>query len=272
MLIMGCPLASFAQAPLSSGPVECMIEPAQVVEVRSPVVGILQQVHVRRGEIVKKDQVLVSIESSVERSAAEAARFRAEADGQVLLARNKVDAASEKVRRTTELAKKGFVSSQASDDATTELRLAESELKSAQENATLAKLEYRQSQHALGRRVLKSPFDGVVMDRYLHPGALVDGADSQKPILKIAQTDPLAVQAILPFQLFPEVQLGQPVTVVPEPPFDQPITAKIRTKDRVIDAATGTFGIVSELSNPEQALPGGIRCTLTLTPPVVSAK
>jgi len=110
----------------------------------------------------------------------------------------------------------------------------------------------------LGRRVLKSPFDGVVMDRYLHPGALVDGADSQKPILKIARTDPLAVQAILPFQVFPDVPLGQAVTVTPESPFDHPILAKIRTKDRVIEAATGIrhcFRAVPPGANPARSDP-----------------
>lgn len=56
---------------------DCMIEPAQTVELRSPVVGILQQAHARRGQLVRKGDVLVTIESSVERSAADTARFRA---------------------------------------------------------------------------------------------------------------------------------------------------------------------------------------------------
>ena len=60
---------------------DCLIEPAQVVEVRSPVVGILQQVHARRGEFVAKGAVLVTIESSVEKSAADAARYRSQALG-----------------------------------------------------------------------------------------------------------------------------------------------------------------------------------------------
>jgi multidrug efflux pump subunit AcrA (membrane-fusion protein) len=142
------------------------------------------------------------------------------------------------------------------------LRLAEAELKSAEEAVELARLEHRERVDALARRTLRSPFDGVVMDQYLHPGALVDGGEGNKPILKLAQTHPLAVQAILPFRLFPQLKVGMPVTVLPEPPFGGEIRATLRTVDRVVDAAAGTVGVVAELDNRNQRLPAGIRCKL----------
>lgn len=255
-----------AAAPLAKpNEFDCMIEPAQVVDVRSPVVGILQQVHARRGQTIRKGDVLVTIESSVERSATDTARFRADAQGAIQLARNKVSAAQEKARRMHELHAEEIVSAQARDDAAAELKLAQSELKSAEENAELARLEHRQALDQLNRRVLKSPFDGVVVDTYLHPGALVDGGgDQKKPILKIAQTHPLIVQSILPFKLFPQVRQISSATVVPEPPFAQGYTAKIKAVDRVIDSSAGTFGIVFELDNVKQDLPAGLRCKVTL--------
>lgn len=259
--VVGVCGAAGAAAPVP-GEFDCMIEPAQVVEIRSPVVGLLQQVHARRGELIRQGQVLVTIESSVERSAADTARFRAEAQGSLLLARNKVAAAREKARRMTELSEEQFVSAQARDDAAAELKLAEAELKTAEENSQLARLEHRQSVDQLGRRQVRSPFNGVVVDQYVYPGAIVDPGDARKPILKIAQTQPLAVQAILPFGLFPQMKLGMPVTVVPEKPFAREITATIRTVDRVIDSAAGTFGVVADLDNSKQELPGGIRCKL----------
>ena len=243
---------------------DCMIEPARIVEIRSPVIGLLQQVHARRGELIRQGQVLVTVESSVEQSAADSARFRAQAQGALQLARNKGAAAREKARRMSELHEEEFVSSQARDDAAAELRLAEDELKTAEENSQIAKLEYRQSVDQLNRRVLRSPFNGVVMDQYLYPGALVDAGEGKKPILKIAQTQPLAVQAILPFRFFPQLRLGQQVVVVPEPPFSREIKATIRTVDRVIDSAAGTFGVVADLDNARQELPGGIRCKLRI--------
>jgi RND family efflux transporter MFP subunit len=256
--------AQAAGAPAKPNEFDCMIEPAQVVDVRSPVVGILQQVHARRGQTIRKGDLLVTIESSVERSATDTARFRADAQGAIQLARSKVSATQEKSRRMQELHAEEIVSAQARDDAAAELKLAQSELKSAEENAQLAKLEHRQALDQLNRRVLRSPFDGVVVDTYLHPGALVDTGDQKKPILKIAQTHPLLVQSILPFRLFPQVRQITRATVMPEPPFATTYIAKVKAIDRVIDSAAGTFGIVFELDNIKQDLPAGLRCKVTL--------
>jgi len=243
---------------------DCMIEPAQVIEVRAPVVGILQQVHARRGDFIRKGDLLVTIESSVEQSAAETARFRGDAQGALLSAQNKLRAARDKAQRHQQLYDEEFVSAQARDDAVAEEKMAESELRTAQENSQLAKLEHRQSVDQLHRRVLRSPFNGVVMDQFYHPGALVDPGDGKKPILKIAQTHPLAVQAILPFRFFPQVKPGAEVVVVPEKPFTRELRARIRVVDRVIDSAAGTFGVIVDLDNAKQELPGGIRCKMRM--------
>lgn len=255
--------ASTAQA-AAPADFDCLIEPAQVVDVRSPVVGLLQQVHAKRGQSIQKGQVLVTIESSVEQSAAATARFRAGAEGALQQARHKVDASREKARRMAELYLEEFVSAQAKDDAAAEAKQAEAELKTAGENAELARLEHRQTVEQLNRRVLRSPFNGVVVDQYLFPGALVDGGDSKKPILKIAETMPLAVQAILPFRYFPQVKVGAAAVVIPEKPFSGEISTTIATVDRVVDSAAGTFGVVLRLPNAKQELPGGIRCKLRI--------
>jgi RND family efflux transporter MFP subunit len=262
-----CSLVMAAEAMAANAPAkefDCLIEPAQVVEVRSPVVGLLERVHARRGDTIRQGQVLVTIESSVEQSAAEAARFRASAEGALQQSRQKVIATREKARRTAELYAEEFMSAQAKDDAAAEAAQAQAELKTATENADLARIEHRQAMDQLNRRVLRSPFNGVVMDQYLYPGALVDPSDGKKPILKIAQTQPLAILAIVPFRFFPQVKVGGEVVVVPESPFTQEIAAQITTVDRVVDSAAGTFGVLVQLPNSRQELPGGIRCKLRI--------
>ena len=122
-LLAGMPAAHAVNA---NNEFDCLIEPAQVVEIRSPVVGILQQVHARRGQLIRKGDVLVTIESSVEQSAADTARFRSEATGPLLLAENKLRAASAKAKRYQQLFEEEFVSAQARDDAVNEKNLAES--------------------------------------------------------------------------------------------------------------------------------------------------
>ncbi|MCV2351106.1 efflux RND transporter periplasmic adaptor subunit [Paucibacter sp. Y2R2-4] len=239
---------------------DCMIEPAQTVEIRSPVVGILERVHAKRGDPIRQGQVLISIESSVESSAAESAKARAEAQGQSELSRAKVSALRDKARRLQDLHAEEFVSAQAVEDVQAELKLAEAELRAAKENNQIAHLDHRQAVDQLRRRQLIAPFSGVVVDQYLYPGALVDAGDAKKPVLKIAQTNPLHVQALLPVKAFMQMKVGQVVSVTPEAPFDRPIQARIRTVDKVVDASAGTFGIVAELENSKGNIPAGLRC------------
>jgi len=250
---------------------DCLIDAAQTVEIRSPVVGILERVHARRGEAIRQGQVLVSIESSVEASAAESARARAEAQGQAELARAKVAALREKTKRMVELQAEEFIAAQAVDDVQAELKLAEAELKSSGENTQIARLDHRQAQDQLRRRQILAPFAGVVVDQYLYPGALVDSGEGKKPVLKIAQTHPLKVQVLLPVRQFTAVRVGQVVSVTPEAPFGRELQARIRTVDRVIDAAAGTFGIVADIDNSRGDLPAGLRCRVRLATPASSS-
>ncbi|HET6718587.1 MAG TPA: biotin/lipoyl-binding protein, partial [Rhodocyclaceae bacterium] len=63
-LILGL---SFLPAIASGAAVfDCLIEPAQTVELASPVTGLLDRVHVARGERIRKGQVLVQLESTAE--------------------------------------------------------------------------------------------------------------------------------------------------------------------------------------------------------------
>lgn len=243
---------------------ECLIQPAQIVEIRSSVVGLLDQVFVRRGSPIKKGDLLATVEASVERSAVLTAQYRAQAQGGLQTAQNKLRAATEKARRFRELSGEEFVSAQAADDAEAERKLAESELQTALESVELAKLEHRQSVDQLNRRTLRSPVNGVVVDQYLYPGALVDAADGKKPIMKVAQTNVLLVEANVPFRFFTKVKAGTSVTVIPEPPFSKEIKAKVTTVDQMVDSAAGTFGVVAELDNAKQGIPAGIRCKLRL--------
>ena len=146
--------------------------------------------HARRGDNIRQGQLLVTIESSVERSAAETARFRADTQGALQLSRNKLAASREKARRMAELFDEEFVSAQARDDAAAEAKLAEAELMTAQENAQVSTLEHRQSVDQLNRRVLRSPFNGVVMDQYLYPGALVDAGEGKSPSSRSPRPSP----------------------------------------------------------------------------------
>jgi RND family efflux transporter MFP subunit len=242
-----------------AGAFECLILPAQVVEIRSPVEGLIGQVFVQRGDVVNSGQRLVELKSDAERSAASVTHYRSQMTGRIEAAKSRLEYAKKKLERLQELHKEKFMSEQARDEAKTEQQLADAELREAVENQKLAALEYQHAIDVLELRTLRSPFKGVVMERTLNPGDLAESGTGRKPILKIAQIVPLRVEVVLPIDIYGKLNVGMTATVAPEKLSGQ-YAATIKVVDKVVDAASGTFGVQLEIANRDGKLPAGIRC------------
>ncbi|MFI8554401.1 efflux RND transporter periplasmic adaptor subunit [Psychrobacter sp. NPDC077938] len=240
----------------------CMLKPIKTVDIRSPVVGRLSSVQVERGNYVKKGQVLARLDNSVEQASTNSAKYRSQTQAQIIAAQNRVNAARQKMERMKILSDAKFMSTQALDDANNELKVAESELDASIESQTLAKYEYKTSLSELNRRTINSPLSGVVTARYLDAGSIVSPTDGEHPILTLAQTDRLKVQIIAPVKYFNRFKKGGLITISPEAPFNRQIKAKIAVKDSAVDAASGTFSIISYINNPGNKIPSGILCSV----------
>lgn len=248
---------------------DCLVEPSEVVEVRAPTDGVIGSIAVQRGDLIRRGQTLVRLESGAEQATVELARQRARMDGQVVSARTRIDYATKKLARLNDLVKDNFTSALARDEAAAEKRLAEAELQSALEAQELARLDLRRSEELLALRTMSAPFNGVVVDRMLNPGDLAESGAGRKPVLKVARIDPMRVDVALPATLFGQVEVGRAARVVPNV-GGQTFAARVTNVDRVIDAASGTFVARLELPNPKGVVPGGARCQASidgLTPP-----
>ena len=144
------------------------------------------------------------------------------------------------------------------DKAETDVLLATMELREAKENSEMAKLEKDRAEHILSRRTINSPVNGVVVKTLVDPGETVEGT----PVMTIAEVNPLNVEVILPADRFGSVKVGTEASITPIIRGARAKKAKVIIVDRVIDAASNTFGIRLELSNPDYAIPGGIRCDI----------
>lgn len=239
---------------------DCLIEPTQTVDISSPVVGLLDKVNVRRGDKVRKGQVIASLESTAETAAAALARYKSEMTAPTETAKNKIEFAKRKFERRRDMHAQNFMSAQEQDEAEGELKLAESEYKLAQENKSVAKLEWQQQSSLLNLRTIRSPFDGIVVDQILYPGEVVEPSGQKKSILKLAQLNPLRVYVILPMSAFGKVTTGMQVNVSPELPIGGQYVGSVNIIDRVVDAASGTFGVFLEVPNPTLDVPAGVKC------------
>src|SRR5262245_40282698 len=70
--------AASSAAATAAGDFECLLEPRVVVNVGTPVDGVIQEVTVDRGDRVTAGQVVARLEAGVEAASVEARRARAE--------------------------------------------------------------------------------------------------------------------------------------------------------------------------------------------------
>lgn len=239
---------------------DCLIEPTQTVDIGSPVIGLLDKVYVRRGDRVTKGQVIASLESTAEAASTELARLKSEMVAPSKTAESKIEFSKRKYQRRRDMQSLNFMSAQERDEAESEMKLAEAELQLAQENKQIAKQELQQQSSLLNLRTIRSPFDGVVVNQFLYPGEIVEPSGQKKSILKLAQLDPLRVYVILPMSEFGKVKSGMKVDVSPELPVGGHYSGRVKIIDRVVDAASGTFGVFLEIANPKLTVPAGVKC------------
>lgn len=244
---------------------DCLIEPYASVELGTAVTGLVNHVLVKRGDRVNRGQVLVQLESSVETAAVELAKFKSQAQGAVKSAESKVEFAQKKFERRREMAAERLISNQERDDAEAELRLAEAELVSVREARDQAAIEYKQQSSLLALRSIRSPVDGVVVDQVVWSGEVAE-AGGKKPLLKLAQLDPLRVRVMLPMAMFGKIRVGSAIELSPETAPNSRLKATVRQTDKVLDAASGTHVVILDLPNRALDIPSGVKCKAKIEP------
>jgi RND family efflux transporter MFP subunit len=252
--------AALASPLLQAAEFDCVIEPRQVVEIRSPVEGLIERLGVDRGDLVRKGQVIAEIDTSVERAAAAIARQRSQMEGAVKSGESRVEFTSRKMTRAEQLARDKFMSAEAGDQAASEHRIAQADLLDAHDNRKVAALEYTRQMELIRLKTIRSPIDGVVVERIMNVGELAESGVGRKAMFRLAELGMLHVEVLLPSDAYGLVQAGMQIEVRPEIPAGSVHKATVRVVDRLLDAASGTFGVRLELPNPKGQLPAGTRC------------
>jgi RND family efflux transporter MFP subunit len=257
--LIGLLFLSILAIPLSSKALEFdgVIEPRRIINLGGAgVPGIIEKVFVDRGDFVRQGQVIATLQAGVEKAAMEMARYRAEMEAGIKAKEANLEFYTRKKLMNEELYKKQVLPFSQMDEIETNKIIAEWQLKDAIENKKLAELEYKRALEAYNRMIIKSPINGVVVERFLSPGEYIEN----QSIVKLAQIDPLNVEVVLPVSYFLQIKLGMKAKIIPEAPIGGQYIAEVKVIDRVIDAASGTFGVRLELSNPGYKLPAGLKC------------
>ncbi|NNJ97977.1 MAG: efflux RND transporter periplasmic adaptor subunit [Gammaproteobacteria bacterium] len=251
-LLIGQPMA----VAVADTAVDCVITPFLTVDVASAAPGVIDKVYVERGDQVEQNQVVAMLDADVEKAAVDIAEARSTMVSEVMLGRVNMDYDKRKQERLSSLHGQNAISTQDKDEAERSAKAAKLKLQHARDLHQLRQLELRKAEEELRQRNVRSPIQGVVVQRFKYSAEYVE----DQPIMRIAQLDPLHIEAIVPMEMFGKIQVGMSADVFPEIVSDEARQAKVTVVDSMGDAASGTFGVRLTMDNPANALPAGIKC------------
>lgn len=214
------------------------------VAISSEVPGIVKAIHFESGAIVRQGQVLVELDSSVERSQVAAIEARRE-----LAVINE--------GRTRTLVESGSLPRAQLDGDASAVKISRADLGALKSQ--------------IDRKVVRAPFTGrlgirqVNLGQYLTPGVTLVVLDS---------LDSVFVDFALPQQQLPGVKLGMPVHITVEGAGSLSADGAIVAIDPTIDAATRSIKLRASAANKEEKLRPGmfanVAVVLPLQAPIVT--
>lgn len=241
-------------------PIGCLIGPERLADIGTPIVGVVAAMNVDNGDAVQAGQALAVLSRDVESAGVQAAELRAQMDADVRAAEANLVLAAQRHLRAQQLLEQGFISHQATEQARADQVVATQKLEQARAQKQVAARELGVVRAQLAQRTLRSPFDGIVTERFVNVGERVE----DKPLMRLAMLDPLRVEIVVPANRYGTLAVHDRLSIQPEIPNVAPVMARVTHIDKVIDAASNTFRVRMTLPNPGNKLPAGARCRVEL--------
>ncbi len=205
------------------------LEPARTVRVGAEVSGRVAEVLVDHNDTVTQGQVLVRLDLESFTNTLEEAQASYRGSGtEVTRARATLKLAQFTADQAKQLSERGVISESERLQAETELGVAKASLGTAKSQRSLAKIRVEQAQDQLGKAVITSPIDGVVLRRSVEPGNAIAAA-LQAPELFVIAEDLRSMELQLDIDEADvgELEIGQPATFSVDAWPDQTFNATV---------------------------------------------
>jgi membrane fusion protein, multidrug efflux system len=229
----------------SSARLPGQLVPFNEVNLFPKVNGFVKQLFVDRGSIVKKGQLLVVLEAPEMQSQVETA------NAQFMQAQADAEASKEKYDRLKEAAKEpGSVSPLDLDNAQSQMKASEAKSQAQRSNVEAVRT-------MMGYLRIYAPFDGMIIQRNVSPGALVaPGKAGDQPILILQDIHKMRLTVDIPEDYVDKVDLSKPVMFTFNAMPGQQQSAKISRSANALGSMRSEAIEIDVLNKNGQLKPG----------------
>ena len=252
---------AFGTLPLSAA--SGLIEPLQQATLAPTVVGRIQRVLVKEGDVVKAGQVLVELEQDLESLEVERRRLVAENKSEIEIARERAALLEKEWQATAKLREATrSVSQEELDKKQIEYKLARAETAQLEVREQIELLEYKIAQAQLERRLIRAPNDGVITRVHAQPGEI---SEVRQPLAALVNASSCYFVANLDPSIAGRLRPGGSARVRVDTagsgsPFEA--TGTVDSMSPVVDSASGLRRVKILLPNRDGRLTPGLVSTL----------
>lgn len=253
--------AGLESASASDGNVlQALTRPTLEVALNPMIDGRVAEILVTEGDLVTSGDTIVKLEDDVQAARVKLAERSAAQTGNVEKARRHVERMQERLDRLT-AARKGSIPSWEIKEAEYQLRLAQAELKVAEDALGVESGKLALEQRVLSQFTIKAPFDGEVVELTVDRGATVKRTDN---LITIANLSQLEAIAYVPEHLIEKLRKGQVYNAELQKPANRNVQAKLIYIDRRLEPASRTFRAVFEIENNDKSIPSGTEVAIAI--------
>ncbi len=227
----------------------------EVAPLAAQVMGTITSVAVREGDSVRRGQLLISIDDAQAQAGLARAQAGVAVAQQELVSVNSDRALAEStMKRYQILWDKKSVSPHEFDEVRARLQAASAHRELAVAGEAQARAELAQARATVGFSRIRAPFDGVVTERRIDPGAL---AVPGTPLLTVESRGRYRLEATVDERNLMGIRLGQSVPVSIEAVGPDSLAGKVVQIVPAVDPASRSFVVKVELP-PNERLRSGL--------------
>lgn len=230
-------------------------EPVTTSEIAAAEEGIVKRILVSEGQFVKQNEIIAELDCEIWLMSLRLAKAKADSVARINSAKAKLKARTRMNENLQQLKNEGHANPHEVQKALAEYEIALAELEFAEDERRIAQFEVDRIVAQRERRVIRSPFDGVVSELHKEIGEYISSNEPQ--LATMVQLSRLKARFYLLDSQVVDLKVGQKVRIAIG---EQSSVAQIVFVSPIIDPDSRTVRVDVLIDNQDGKFTSGVTC------------